>query len=84
VQQKIPLLIACSLLAISIPAQPPKNSLTRKPILTPGEVPWEAFHFEKTKQVLSNVNWNIEMSSNERDPLWKKFDGIFKKGVLPE
>jgi hypothetical protein len=44
----------------------------------PGEVPWEAFHFEKTKQILSNVDWKIEISPNERDGLWEKFDDLFR------
>lgn len=44
----------------------------------PGEVPWEAFQFEKAKQVLSQVDWQIEMAPNERDGLWRGFGGIFK------
>jgi len=43
-----------------------------------GEIPWEEFHFEKTRQILSQVNWKIEMSPNERDSLWEKFEGMFK------
>ena len=43
-----------------------------------GEIPWEEFHFEKTKQVLSQVDWKIEMSPNERDSLWEKFENMFK------
>ena len=54
-----------------------KYDSTRK--FNPGEVPWEEFHFEKTKQVLSNVDWNIEMSSNERDSLWKNLKEFLKK-----
>ena len=27
----------------------------------PGEVPWKAFKFEKTKAILSNVNWTIRL-----------------------
>ena len=46
---------------------------------SPGEVPWEEFHFEKTKQILSNVDWTIEMTPNERDDLWENFEGIFKR-----
>lgn len=45
-----------------------------------GEVPWKEFHFEKTKQVLSNVNWEIELSPNERDNLWQNFEALFKTG----
>jgi len=45
----------------------------------PGEVPWAAFNFDKTKQVLSNVNWQIELASNERDGLWEGFEGLFEK-----
>jgi hypothetical protein len=44
---------------------------------TPGEVPWKEFHFEKTKQVLSNVEWKIEFTPNERDDLWQNFEAIF-------
>ena len=47
-------------------------------IFNAGEIPWEEFHFEKTKQVLSQVDWEIEMSPNERDNQWEKFEGIFK------
>jgi hypothetical protein len=43
----------------------------------PGEVPWEEFQFEKTKQTLSKVDWKIEMSPNERDGLWEKFEDMF-------
>ena len=45
---------------------------------TPGEIPWEEFHFQKTKQMLSNVDWEIEMSPNERDGQWEPFNRIFK------
>ena len=44
----------------------------------PGEVPWEEFHFEQTKQILSNVDWKIEISRNERDNLWEKFEDMFR------
>ncbi|HEX5152338.1 MAG TPA: hypothetical protein VFW07_12880 [Parafilimonas sp.] len=44
---------------------------------SPGEVPWEEFHFDKTKQILSRVDWTIEMSPNERDALWEKFESMF-------
>jgi hypothetical protein len=46
-----------------------------------GEVPWEEFHFDKTKEILSDVDWKIEMSPNERDDLWEKFEGLFKDAV---
>jgi hypothetical protein len=46
-------------------------------IFNPGEVPWEEFHFRKTKQILSKVNWEIEMARNERDGQWEKFDHLF-------
>jgi hypothetical protein len=45
----------------------------------PGEVPWEEFHFEKTKQILSEVDWKIEMAPNERDGIWQNFEGLFKQ-----
>ena len=53
-----------------------KYDSTRK--YNPGEVPWEEFHFEKAKQVLSNVDWKIENTRNERDDLWQNFEAIFK------
>ena len=43
----------------------------------PGEVPWEAFQFQKTKEVLSKVDWKIEMKPNERDAEWIKFEKVF-------
>ncbi len=43
-----------------------------------GEVPWKAFQFEETKKVLSEVNWEIEFTPNERDALWQEFEGRFK------
>lgn len=36
----------------------------------PGEVPWSAFSFDKTKSTLSEVNWNIELKENKRDRLY--------------
>jgi len=45
--------------------------------LGPGQVPWEAFEFEKTRNVLSKVIWTIEMRENERDPLWNEFESLF-------
>jgi hypothetical protein len=36
----------------------------------PGEVPWSAFNFDKTKSILSQVNWEIELVENERDKLY--------------
>lgn len=57
-----------------------KYDSTRK--FNPGEVPWEEFHFTAAKEVLSKVDWKIEMSPNERDPLWKNFQALFEK--LPE
>jgi hypothetical protein len=44
---------------------------------SPGEVPWEEFHFDETKQILSNVDWKIGMVLNERDQLWGKFEDLF-------
>jgi hypothetical protein len=46
-------------------------------LYNPGEVPWEAFNFDKTKEVLANVNWSIAMKYNERDILWEEFEEIF-------
>jgi hypothetical protein len=42
-----------------------------------GEVPWEAFNYEKTREVLSDVNWKIEMKINERDDQWESFEKLF-------
>ncbi|HZI53807.1 MAG TPA: hypothetical protein VFD56_08900, partial [Chitinophagaceae bacterium] len=39
-------------------------------VFNPGEVPWDAFNFEKTKKELSNVKWEIELKENERDKLY--------------
>jgi hypothetical protein len=49
----------------------------RDTIFVPGEVPWEAFNFDKTKEVLSDVQWDIEMLLNERDPNWEEFEALF-------
>jgi hypothetical protein len=38
----------------------------------PGEVPWSAYNFDKTRSVLSNVHWNIVLKENERDKLYAK------------
>jgi len=35
-----------------------------------GEVPWDAFNFEKTKKLLSDVKWEIKLEPNERDGLY--------------
>lgn len=42
-----------------------------------GEVPWDAFRYEETKAMLSNVKWEIEFSENERDHLWQDFEDRF-------
>ncbi|MRG44520.1 hypothetical protein GFS24_05315 [Chitinophaga sp. SYP-B3965] len=42
-----------------------------------GQVPWSVFEFEKTKAVLSAVKWEIKFEANEREGLWKDFDGLF-------
>lgn len=55
-----------------------RNSLKDGYLYHPGEIPWEAFHYEKTKEVLSHVNWMIEMKPNVRDGLWEQFEGRFK------
>ncbi|MCK5135445.1 MAG: CehA/McbA family metallohydrolase [Bacteroidales bacterium] len=46
---------------------------------TAGEVPWEAFQFKETKEILTKVNWEIEFIQNERDTLWQEFEDRFKK-----
>ncbi|NQT27504.1 hypothetical protein HQ585_19275 [candidate division KSB1 bacterium] len=48
-----------------------------KEFMNPGQVPWEAFAFEETEEVLSNVNWTIEIQENKRDALWKEFESLF-------
>ena len=55
-----------------------RNSLKDGQYYNPGEVPWEAFSYEKTKEVLSHVNWKIEMIANERDILWEQFEAKFR------
>ena len=45
-----------------------KNNYNVK--FNPGEVPWPAFNYKKTKSVLSEVNWNIKLRENERDKLY--------------
>jgi hypothetical protein len=42
-----------------------------------GQIPWEAFNFDETKKVLSNVEWKIDLIENERDNSWSIFDGFF-------
>lgn len=55
-----------------------RSNLKDGELYTSGEVPWEAFNFEKTKEVLSEVDWKIEMKTNERDDQWESFEKIFK------
>jgi hypothetical protein len=43
----------------------------------PGEVPWKEFQFEKVRKILSDVQWTIEMTPNERDHLWQDLDALF-------
>lgn len=40
---------------------------------SPGEVPWDAFNFEKTKKLLADVKWEIDLTPNERDVLFREF-----------
>ncbi len=47
--------------------------------LQPGQIPWEAFQFEKAKAVLTEVDWTLSLQLNERDPLWQSFNGLFEK-----
>jgi hypothetical protein len=42
-----------------------------------GEVPWKAFRFEETKAMLSDVNWEIVFTENERDGKWQDFEDRF-------
>jgi hypothetical protein len=44
----------------------------------PGEVPWEAFNFEKTKRILSDVKWTIELVPGPRDGFRKEFESLFR------
>ena len=39
----------------------------------PGEVPWAAFNFDTTRNLLKNVKWKIEMKQNERDRQYATF-----------
>jgi hypothetical protein len=43
---------------------------------SPGEIPFDVFAFEKTKDVLTNVNWIIKIEKNERDNHWEKIDNF--------
>jgi hypothetical protein len=43
----------------------------------PGEVPWDAFNFERTKKVLSDVKWTIELVPGPRDGFRKEFESLF-------
>jgi hypothetical protein len=45
--------------------------------MQPGQVPWEAFHLDEAREVLSEVDWTIPLKANERDPLWARFQGLF-------
>jgi hypothetical protein len=42
-----------------------------------GEVPWDAFNFESTREVLVNPDWEIILKPNERDTLWDEFEKLF-------
>ncbi len=44
-----------------------------------GEVPWEAFNYQETKDVLSNPEWEILFKKNERDHLWSDFEELFEQ-----
>ncbi len=44
---------------------------------SPGEVPWEAYNFNETRDLLSDVNWRIIIVPNERDDLWGGFEALF-------
>jgi hypothetical protein len=52
------------------------ESSTRK--FKPGEVPWEAFNYEKTKRILSDVKWTIELVPGPRDGFRKEFESVFQ------
>ncbi|HUQ65233.1 MAG TPA: hypothetical protein VM101_03715 [Flavitalea sp.] len=39
-------------------------------VFHPGEVPWDAFNFDRTIKILSNVHWYIPLKPNERDQLY--------------
>ncbi|MEO7048279.1 MAG: hypothetical protein ABI091_23470 [Ferruginibacter sp.] len=43
-----------------------------------GEIPWEAYQYERAREVLAKVNWSIEMIPNVRDSLWKHFETAIK------
>ena len=44
----------------------------------PGEVPWLEFNYDKTKKLLSNIKWTIELSPNVRDSLREDFGVLFE------
>ncbi|MCG6928892.1 MAG: CehA/McbA family metallohydrolase [Acidobacteria bacterium] len=45
--------------------------------LHPGQVPWEAFHFEEARATLREVEWTIALKANERDGLWVRLGALF-------
>ena len=55
-----------------------RNNIQDGQLYNPGEVPWAAFNFGKTIEVVKEVDWRIEMKTNERDQLWKQFEERFQ------
>jgi hypothetical protein len=49
-------------------------------VLKPGQLPWEAFRFDETKLMLSDVDWVIELEENERDEAWRQ---LMESGLGP-
>ena len=45
--------------------------------MRPGQVPWEAFHLDEARRVLTDVEWSIAVEPNERDGLWERFEAVF-------
>lgn len=54
-----------------------RSNLKDGALYNSGEVPWEAFNYEKTRDILSEVDWTIEMKANEREDQWETFDALF-------
>ncbi len=43
-----------------------------------GEVPWEAFQFNRTRELFSgSIDWVLSFRMNDRDFAWEEFDKLF-------
>jgi len=46
-------------------------------VFVPGQVPWSAFKYRETKDLLSDIEWSITVEENIRDQHWREFDQKF-------